>query len=78
MPALLIHGDSDEVVPLKENSAAFVSRYRDAGAAEAVRLIVAKGQGHNYWEGFFRCRELVEFAIDRARAGARAEIRPGT
>jgi hypothetical protein len=25
---------------------------------------------NNYWEGFFRCRELVEFVIKRARAGA--------
>ena len=71
VPALLIHGDGDEVVPLRENSAAFVARYQDAGAARPSRLIVAKGQGHNYWEGFFRCRELVDFAIDRARAGAR-------
>jgi sulfatase-like protein/prolyl oligopeptidase family protein len=71
VPALLIHGDSDEVVPLADNSAAFVSRYKDAGKPDAVRLIVPKGQGHNYWEGFFRCRELVDFAIDRARAGAR-------
>ena len=52
-------------MPLKENSAEFVARYRAAGAADAVTLIVAKGQGHNYWEGFFRCRELVDFAIDR-------------
>src|SRR5579871_4767389 len=21
-------------------------------------------RGHNYWEGFFRCQELVEFALD--------------
>ena len=26
---------------------------------------MAKGQGHNFWEGFFHCRELVDFAIDR-------------
>jgi hypothetical protein len=31
---------------------------------------VAKDQGHNFWEGFFRCQELVDFAIARARAGA--------
>ena len=70
VPALFIHGDIDEVVPLAENSAAFVDRYRSAGAGDAVTLIVAEGQGHNYWEGFFRCRELVDFAIARARAGA--------
>jgi arylsulfatase A-like enzyme len=72
VPAFLIHGDDDKVVPLKENSAEFVAKYRAAGAAEMVTLIVAKGQGHNFWEGFFRCRPLIEFAIDRAHAGALA------
>jgi dipeptidyl aminopeptidase/acylaminoacyl peptidase len=70
VPAFLIHGDEDKVVPLKENSVEFVSRYREAGAGKSVTLSVAKGQGHNFWEGFFRCRELIDFAIDRARAGA--------
>ncbi len=72
VPALFIHGDEDKVVPLKVNSAEFVARYRAAGAANSVTLIVAKGQGHNFWEGFFHCRELVDFAIDRARADAGA------
>jgi hypothetical protein len=38
-----------------------------------VKLIVAKGQGHNFWEGFFRCQELVDFAIARAKAGKEAK-----
>lgn len=71
VPALLIHGDDDKVVPLKENSAEFVARYKAAGSGDSVTLIVAKGQGHNYWEGFFRCQELVDFAIARAREGAK-------
>ncbi len=70
VPAFLIHGDDDKVVPLKENSAEFVAKYRAAGAGQSVTLIVAPGQGHNFWEGFFRCRPLVDFAIDRAYAGA--------
>jgi 6-phosphogluconolactonase len=69
VPALLIHGDEDRVVPLKENSAEFTARYKAAGAERAVRLIVAKGQGHNYREGFFHCQELVDFVIARAKAG---------
>jgi alpha-beta hydrolase superfamily lysophospholipase len=69
VPALLIHGDEDRVVPLKENSAEFAVRYKAAGAEGAVRLIVAQGQGHNLWEGFFRCQELVDFVIARAQAG---------
>jgi len=71
VPAFLIHGDEDKVVPLKENSGEFAARYRAAGAGDAVTLIVPKGQGHNLWEGFFRCQELIDFAIERARAGAR-------
>ena len=68
IPAVLIHGDDDKVVPLKENSAEFLRRYEAAKAGDAVQLIVAKGQGHNYWQGFFRCEPLVEFAIRRAKA----------
>src|SRR5204863_535326 len=71
VPALFIHGDDDKVVPLKENSAEFAARYKAAGAEDAVKLIVAKGQGHNYWEGFFRCQELIDFAIERAKEGAK-------
>jgi len=31
VPAALIHGDVDKVVPLKQNSAEFVRRYQEAG-----------------------------------------------
>jgi pimeloyl-ACP methyl ester carboxylesterase len=71
VPALLIHGDMDKVVPLKENSAEFVRRYQQAGSESLVKLIVLEGQGHNFFEGFFHSQELVDFAIVRARAGAR-------
>lgn len=69
IPALFIHGDEDKVVPLEPNSAEFARRYGEAGAGDAVTLIVAKGQGHNFWEGFFHCQELIDFAIARAKAG---------
>jgi len=70
VPVFLIHGDEDKVVPLKENSAEFAARYAAADAKDAVTLVVVKGQGHNYWEGFFRCEDLIKFAIERARRGA--------
>ncbi len=70
VPAYFIHGDEDKVVPLKENSAEFAARYHAAGADDAVTLVVAKGQGHNFWEGFFHCQGLVDFAIARALSGA--------
>ena len=71
VPAVLIHGDIDKVVPLKENSAEFVRRYKEAGAESMVKLIVLEGQGHSYFEGFFHSKELVDFAIERARAGVK-------
>jgi pimeloyl-ACP methyl ester carboxylesterase len=73
VPVFIIHGDEDKVVPLKENSAELVARYKAAGSEDAVTLVVAKGQGHNFWEGFFHCQELVDFAIQRAREGARKD-----
>jgi alpha-beta hydrolase superfamily lysophospholipase len=75
VPVLIIHGDEDKVVPLKENSAEVEARYKAAGADDSFTLIVAKGQGHNYWEGFFRCQKLVDFAIERARAGTKPSVR---
>lgn len=70
VPVFLIHGDVDVVVPLPENSKEFVRQYEAAGANESIRLVIAEGQGHNFWEGFFRCQELVDFAIKQAREGA--------
>lgn len=67
VPIFIIHGEEDKVVPLKENSVTLAERYREAGKADAVTLVVSKGQGHNYWEGFFRCQALVDFVILRAK-----------
>jgi len=72
IPALLIHGDVDTVVPLEPNSGAFVEGFQAVGHGADVRLIVLPGQGHNMDLGFFRSEELVRFVIDRARAGARS------
>jgi pimeloyl-ACP methyl ester carboxylesterase len=69
VPAFLIHGDQDVVVPLPENSGEFVRRYQAVGAGALVKLVVLPGQGHNMFEGFFRSTELVDFVIERARAG---------
>ncbi|WP_435009318.1 alpha/beta hydrolase family protein [Tundrisphaera lichenicola] len=67
IPVFIIHGDDDKVVPLPDNSAALVKRYQEAGKSDSVTLIVAKGQGHNFWEGFFRCQPLVDFVITKAK-----------
>ena len=86
VPVFIIHGDDDKVVPLKENSAALLRRYVKAGAADNVELIVPRGQGHNFWPGFFRCQQLVDFAVACAWHGAgieaesanRKPVPPGT
>lgn len=71
VPVFIIHGDVDTVVPLKENSQTVADVYKQADAGDMVQLMIAKDQGHNFWEGFFRCQELVDFAIERAKAGAK-------
>jgi pimeloyl-ACP methyl ester carboxylesterase len=65
VPLFAIHGDSDKVVPLEENSALLKSRYEALGGS--MQLIVPPGQGHNLWQGFFRCEELVTFVIRHAK-----------
>jgi pimeloyl-ACP methyl ester carboxylesterase len=69
IPITIIHGDVDVVVPLKENSAELLRRYQEAGAGNLVNLIIAPGQGHSFWPGFFHEQALVDFAILRARVG---------
>ncbi len=71
VPVTLIHGDVDKVVPLKENSAELLRRYTEAGAGDLVKLIVVEGQGHNMFEGFFHSQVLVDFAIAKAKEGAK-------
>ena len=70
IPVCIIHGDIDVVVPIEPNSARLKARYEALGKGDLVELIVAEGQGHSFWEGFFHCQKLVDFLIERARAGA--------
>lgn len=71
IPVALIHGDVDKVVPLKENSLEFFNQYKLENQQDLVKLIILKGQGHNFFEGFFNSQELVDFAIARAKAGTK-------
>jgi hypothetical protein len=70
VPFCIIHGDQDKLVPLAPNAATLKQKYEAAGKGDLVNLIIAEGQGHSFWEGFFRCQPLVDFLIARARAGA--------
>ncbi len=67
VPLFAIHGDDDKVVPLPLNSALLQKNYQALGGK--MDLIVPPGQGHNMWEGFFHCQELVDFV--KARAAVR-------
>jgi pimeloyl-ACP methyl ester carboxylesterase len=73
IPVTLIHGDVDRVVPLEPNSGEFVRKYQAEGAGSLVNLIILRGQGHNFFEGFFHSKPLVERAIEQAKAGARGK-----
>ena len=64
VPLFAIHGDIDKVVPLEANSGELAKRYKALGGE--MQLIVPKGQGHNMWQGFFQCQELVDFVIRNA------------
>lgn len=64
VPIFHIHGDSDTVVPLAENSAAVAEKYKALGGK--MKLEVASGQGHNMWVGFFECQKLVDFVVEHA------------
>ncbi|MEX1048451.1 MAG: sialate O-acetylesterase [Akkermansiaceae bacterium] len=64
VPLFAIHGDSDKIVPLEDNSALLKSRYEALGGS--MQLVISPGQGHNLWQGFFQCEELVSFVITHA------------
>ncbi|MFT5499661.1 MAG: pimeloyl-ACP methyl ester carboxylesterase [Kiritimatiellia bacterium] len=59
VPLFAIHGDVDKVVPLNANSGLMQTRYEALGGK--MQLIIPPGQGHNMWQGFFQCQELVDF-----------------
>ncbi len=59
VPIFHIHGDQDDVVPLKDNSLLLAERYRALGGEIDLEVVV--GQGHNMWDGWFQSERLVEF-----------------
>lgn len=65
VPLFAIHGDVDTVVPLERNSGLLRERYHNLEGT--MELLVPPGQGHNMWEGFFQCQELVDFVLQHAK-----------
>ena len=64
VPIFIVHGDSDRVVPLEENSAIVVERYLTLGGEAKVEVV--PGKGHQVVDGFFKSTELIEFMINRS------------
>jgi hypothetical protein len=61
IPLYHIHGDSDKVVPLMENSGKLAKRYTALGGKMILNIV--KGQGHNHWIGWFQDQDLVDFIV---------------
>jgi hypothetical protein len=61
VPVFHIHGDSDQLVPLQDNSAELAKRYLAQDGK--ITLKVIKGGRHDMWTGWFQCQELVDFVI---------------
>lgn len=65
VPVLHIHGDSDKVVPLEENSELLAKRYRAAGGAMTLQVI--DGGGHDLNAHWFTSQAIVDFVLKHAR-----------
>lgn len=61
VPFLALHGDQDRLVPLEANSGLLRERYTALGGP--MDLLIATGQGHNLWSGFFEDPRLVTFLL---------------
>lgn len=61
VPMFIVHGDTDVVVPLPDNSGLLKQRYEAAGGS--IKLKVIPGEGHKVGPSFFECQELVDFVL---------------
>lgn len=67
IPVFIIHGKDDKVVPIEKNSLALEKIYQKNGVGNLIEVMQIDGQGHNYWPGFFHCKELVDFVLEQAK-----------
>ena len=65
VPIFHIHGDVDRVVPIEKNTGLIATRYRALGGKITVEI--PKGQGHNFWPGFFNSETMLKFIIENAK-----------
>ena len=59
VPIFIVHGDSDKVVPLEENSGVIESRYLELGGK--LDMEVVPGAGHQVIDAFFKSKNLIDF-----------------
>jgi pimeloyl-ACP methyl ester carboxylesterase len=59
VPMFIVHGDSDRVVPLKDNSAIIEKNYLKLGGKIKIKTI--PGKGHAAVDEFFKCEEMIQF-----------------
>ena len=64
VPLFMVHGDSDRVVPLEENTQIVINRYTKLGGEAEVKVV--PGKGHQVGDDFFKSKELIEFIIQHS------------
>ena len=68
VPIFHVHGDSDAVVPLEDNSGELARRYKALGGD--VEVLVIEGRGHEEASEFFTCQALVDFVVRNVDRGS--------
>ena len=63
IPIFIIHGDSDRLVPVQENSQLFVDTYKRRGGT--AELVVVSGKGHQEVDEYFKSDKLLEFLLNQ-------------
>ena len=64
VPLYMVHGDSDRIVPLEENTQIVINRYTKLGGEAEVKVV--PGKGHQVVDDFLKSKELIEFIIQQS------------
>jgi predicted esterase len=64
VPLFMVHGDSDRIVPLEENTEIVINRYTKLGGEGEVKVV--PGKGHQVVDDFFKSKELIKFIIQHS------------
>jgi predicted esterase len=64
VPLFILHGDSDQVVPLEENTQVVVKKYLKLGGEAKVKVV--QGKGHQVIDAFFKSKDLIQFIMQQS------------